>query len=318
MTEAGYLSNNCPHCGGAIEFPVHGVGEWIECPHCQQRIQLVKPALLARFLGGANPGGMWAIVLAGAMVSGTALFIYFDHRGEARERDRQQAAVERAKLDLVSRQDRQKESSASATDRAQAEQSAKTEAMLKSLQKDIQDLRETNALLVSKLANQQNAPEAPQQVLKAQPQAPRRIRVYEILVPGYNKPICRTDIGQIVIQYLPDQVGKYWAEVRRLKAEEAEFRAKVEAYDQDARRASAVALTGASGDPAYVQAAMRQRAEANLMLENARDAKADLVKMQANLSAWERAEGERTTILAVLTGTQIARMDVWNCVGMAP
>src|ERR1035441_5498777 len=133
-----HLKNTCPHCGGGIEFPPNGVGEWIACPHCQERIQLAKPALLGRFLGGANLGGMWAIVVAGAMVSATALFIYFDHRGEARERERQQAAAERVRLGLVSRQKQPKESSAS--DRAQADQSAKTEAMLKSLQKDIEDL----------------------------------------------------------------------------------------------------------------------------------------------------------------------------------
>ena len=40
MAEAGYLSNDCPHCGGGIEFPEHGVGEWIDCPHCGKQVQL--------------------------------------------------------------------------------------------------------------------------------------------------------------------------------------------------------------------------------------------------------------------------------------
>jgi hypothetical protein len=312
MSEAGYLSNDCPHCGGGIEFPLNGVGQWIDCPHCQERIQLAKPALSARFLGAAwKWRAAGAIVLAGAIVSGTALFIYFDHRGQARERDRQQAAAERVRLDLASRQNRPEESSAS--DRAQAEQSAKTEAMLKSLQRGIEDLRETNALLTSKLANQENASKTPQRTFIAPQQSSRRIRVYEV-ISGFGALTrkCRTDIGEIWIPGLPGQVEDYLAEVRKLKAEEAEFRAKVEAYDRDARRASAVAATGASGDPAYVEAVMRQRAEANLMLENARDASANLVKMQANLSAWEKVKEERTTILAVS-----ARPGVWNYVGMA-
>jgi DNA-directed RNA polymerase subunit RPC12/RpoP len=278
-----YVTNECPHCGGGIEFPQDGVGDWIECPHCQKRIQLKKPALLARFLRGANPGGTWAIVLASAMVSGTAFFIYFDHRGEAREHDRQQAAAEKVRLDLLSRQNQPKESSAS--DRAQADQSARTEATLKLLQKDVENLRETNALLVAKLANQQNASTSPQrtsvaplQTSIAPVQSSRRIRVYEIIdhAPAYV--ICRTDAGKIVIYGLPLEVGNYLAEVRRLKTEMDEFGSRVEAYDQEARRASAVALTGASGDPAYVQAAMNQRSQANLMLENARDAKANLAK----------------------------------------
>lgn len=257
------------------------------------------------------------MILAGAMASGTALFIYFDHRSEARERDRQQAAAEKVRLDYLSRQDHPKESSAS--DRPQPDQSAKTEVMLKSLQKDIEDLRGTNALLVSKLANQQNASKAPQQTLIAPPESTRRIRVYEI-IDGYGALTrkCRTDIGEIWIPGLPAQVEDYLATVRKLKAEEAEFRAKVEAYDRDARRASAVALTGASGDPAYVQAAMRQRAEANLMLENARDARADLAKMQANLSAWERVKEERTTIVIEPNRAQGQKPGVWNYVRMAP
>jgi hypothetical protein len=316
-----YLTNTCPHCGGGIEFPLNGVGEWIDCPHCQQRIQLKKPALLARFLSGANPGGTWAIVLAGAMVSGTALFIYFDHRGEAREHDQQQAAAEKARLDLLSRQNRPKERSVS--DRAQADQSAKTEAMLKLLQADLDRLRETNALLIAKLANHQNAPETPQRTLNAPTRSTRSIRVYEIISRAPNSVICRTDIGNVVIYGLPPQVGDYLAEVRKLKTETEEFGARVESYDQEARRTSAVALTGASGNPAYVQAAMNQRAQANLMLENARDAKADLVKMQANLAAWERVEAERTTILAESSGEKAlggkyAGMDMWTYVRMAP
>ena len=172
---------------------------------------------------------MWAIVLAGAMVSGTALFIYFDHRSEARDRDRQRAAAERVRLDLVSRQNRPKESSAD--DGAQANQSAKTEATLKLLQKDVEDLRETNAVLVSKLANQENASKAPQRASIAPPQARQRIRVYEIMSGfGALTRKCRTDIGDIWIPGLPSQVDDYLAQLSKLKTAEAGFRAKVEAY----------------------------------------------------------------------------------------
>jgi hypothetical protein len=256
------------------------------------------------------------------MISGTALFIYFDHLGEARERDRQQAAAERGRLDLISRQNRAKESSAS--DRAQAaDQGAKTEAMLKSLQKNIEGLRETNALLISKLANQQNASKAPEARLIAPTKSTREIRVYEIISRSPYYVICRTAIGNIMIYGLPPEVDNYLAEVRKLKSEIDEFGARVESYDQAARRASAVALTGASGDPAYVQAAMNQRAQANLMLENTRDAQANLAKMQANLAAWQRVEAERTTILAESSGQkaaggQVKGMDIWAYVRMAP
>jgi len=39
----GYLTNYCQHCGGGIEFPDHGVGAEIECPHCSRLIRLVGP-----------------------------------------------------------------------------------------------------------------------------------------------------------------------------------------------------------------------------------------------------------------------------------
>jgi hypothetical protein len=39
----GYLTNHCQHCGGGIEFPKHGVGAEIECPHCNRPIRLIPP-----------------------------------------------------------------------------------------------------------------------------------------------------------------------------------------------------------------------------------------------------------------------------------
>lgn len=43
MSETGYFLNHCQSCGGGIEFPINGVGEQVECPHCHQSITLVFP-----------------------------------------------------------------------------------------------------------------------------------------------------------------------------------------------------------------------------------------------------------------------------------
>ena len=43
MSEIGYFLNHCQFCGGGIEFPITGVGEQIECPHCHRSITLVFP-----------------------------------------------------------------------------------------------------------------------------------------------------------------------------------------------------------------------------------------------------------------------------------
>jgi hypothetical protein len=38
-----YIKALCEHCDGAIEFPVDGIGETINCPHCQEEIVLENP-----------------------------------------------------------------------------------------------------------------------------------------------------------------------------------------------------------------------------------------------------------------------------------
>ena len=35
-----FLLHICPHCSGRIEFPSHGVGDEIDCPHCGRRTVL--------------------------------------------------------------------------------------------------------------------------------------------------------------------------------------------------------------------------------------------------------------------------------------
>lgn len=42
--EIHYIKSECPHCGGVIEFPEHGAGEVIDCPHCTEKIELSLPA----------------------------------------------------------------------------------------------------------------------------------------------------------------------------------------------------------------------------------------------------------------------------------
>lgn len=42
-----YMKCDCEHCGGGIEFPEHGAGQEIPCPHCSEQIALpVKPTEL--------------------------------------------------------------------------------------------------------------------------------------------------------------------------------------------------------------------------------------------------------------------------------
>lgn len=46
MSETPFLKCPCQHCGGSIEFPAHGVGLAIDCPHCATRTKLFRPELV--------------------------------------------------------------------------------------------------------------------------------------------------------------------------------------------------------------------------------------------------------------------------------
>jgi hypothetical protein len=45
--EDGYIKCPCQHCDVYIEFPAHGLGQSIACPHCGMETVLFKPGSLA-------------------------------------------------------------------------------------------------------------------------------------------------------------------------------------------------------------------------------------------------------------------------------
>jgi hypothetical protein len=51
----GYATCACRHCAGGIEFPVEGVGQEIECPHCGSATQLYSPIHGAASRVRSNP-----------------------------------------------------------------------------------------------------------------------------------------------------------------------------------------------------------------------------------------------------------------------
>ena len=74
-----FIRSRCRVCGGSIEFPVHGLGEWVECPHCNATTQLQKLGTIQRILFWARscwsqrPGFNWkwaSVLLFGAMICG--------------------------------------------------------------------------------------------------------------------------------------------------------------------------------------------------------------------------------------------------------
>lgn len=112
MTD-GFIKSNCRVCGGSIEFPTHGLGEWIDCPHCSSKIQLSQTGLLIRtfwwlrnrWLQFPDFTRKWALVLAAVItVCGTALYIYTDFKAQIKERAKQEEAAEIKRQELLSEQ----------------------------------------------------------------------------------------------------------------------------------------------------------------------------------------------------------------------
>lgn len=102
QTAEGYIRSNCRSCGGSIEFPEHGLSEWIDCPHCNRQIQLRRMGATERFLLGVRVwcrergfNWKWASALFAVMlVCGTALFIYADIKAQAAARAKREAEAE--------------------------------------------------------------------------------------------------------------------------------------------------------------------------------------------------------------------------------
>jgi hypothetical protein len=50
-----FYKMSCPKCGGGIEFPEHGLGSQIECPHCRTPIVLKQQLLVTVWISPRSP-----------------------------------------------------------------------------------------------------------------------------------------------------------------------------------------------------------------------------------------------------------------------
>jgi hypothetical protein len=53
VDEEPYSTCSCPECSGKVEFPAHGIGEEIECPHCQIPFALYDESEDSQQVGGS-------------------------------------------------------------------------------------------------------------------------------------------------------------------------------------------------------------------------------------------------------------------------
>ena len=129
---------------------------------------------------------------------------------------------------------------------------------------------------------------------------------------------CDTDQGTILIRYFPDATKTYFEKIKSMQEDIDALDSKVEQDDIVARRANAVALTGAGGDPAYVDAAMKQRAQANLLAEDVKTENDQLKKLITALKLYKTRYSGVTTLNAYPSGQKYGNEEIWNCLGIAP
>ena len=128
---------------------------------------------------------------------------------------------------------------------------------------------------------------------------------------------CTTSVGQIYLDGLPQSVTDFTAKYYRLKSTILAAEVNAEQLRRDAARADANAVTGASGDAGYVNAAMVPRFKAENMRVDAENAAHDLASMKSQLAEMEPVLIQNTTVLAYFSGRQYSGLPVWQCVGMA-
>jgi hypothetical protein len=72
----------CQHCGGHIEFPIHGAGRKISCPHCGEPTLLTRAAPVE--IGGgrvARKRIYWTLAIAACLVAaGVGAYFYVNSR----------------------------------------------------------------------------------------------------------------------------------------------------------------------------------------------------------------------------------------------
>ena len=102
-----YFKANCPACDGSIEFPAHGLGERIDCPHCNRNIELKRKALVRRLGSGVRGwfqqrgfNWKWACALAGCVV--VCAFLYSEHQASLAAQKEQQRLLS-AQLEEIKR-----------------------------------------------------------------------------------------------------------------------------------------------------------------------------------------------------------------------
>ena len=138
----------------------------------------------------------------------------------------------------------------------------------------------------------------------------------KVVLDDYGQ--CQTSVGQIYAIGLPASVSEFLANYYQLKANIPTAEANAGQLMRDYKRADANAMTGASGDPAFVDAWMAQRQRAENMRVDAENAADEVKNMKSRLAEMQDNLIQNTSVVAYPTGLKYSGFQQWQCVGVAP
>ena len=136
------------------------------------------------------------------------------------------------------------------------------------------------------------------------------------IVDNFGQCVISTTNGQqtAYVLDLPASVRTFFTSYYGLKNSISEGAATVKRMSDAASRASATAPTAASGDAAYVNAAMSERKRANIMVDDANQAGEKLAEMKLKFVEMELDFAPATTFNAYNTGLKDNGIARWQAV----
>lgn len=134
------------------------------------------------------------------------------------------------------------------------------------------------------------------------------------VIDAFGQCVIATSNGQqrVYMLGLPAGPKTFLMNYAKLKSDIDGYAAKAKRMAAAAARADANAATGASGDPAFVNAVMNQRTVANNMVINANDAADNLSDMKDRLSSMQLEVGDSTSFTAYDTGLVNNGIPSWS------
>lgn len=146
----------------------------------------------------------------------------------------------------------------------------------------------------------------------------RRLQVLEVKgkVGVWMKCLVKTESGarvELFVANLPPEILAVFQKLDGQYQEIVRLRVAVETDSQKLREANARTPTGPVVSAEYVDTALSRRRAVDLWTSNLELDRTKLAKLEAEYHADLEKAGEQTSVLAMATGKQYTKIDIWDC-----